>query len=162
LPQARWINADVFDWRRFDLGRYDVAIANPPFGRIKRPSDAPRYRGPEFEFHVMDIAREFAERGAFIVPQESASFRYSGRQCFDRRTSGRGVDFERATGAFMDIGAGVDTHFHRDDWKDDAPLCEIVCIDFEAAREREAQERRRLDAYAPPAMQPGEQMALLL
>jgi hypothetical protein len=62
----------------------------------------------------------------------------------------------------MDIGAGVDTHFHRDDWKDDAPLCEIVCIDFEAAREREAQERRRLDAYAPPAMQPGEQMALLL
>ena len=58
----------------------------------------------------MDIAREFAERGAFIVPQESASFRYSGRQCFDRRNSGRGVDFERATGVYMDIGAGVDTN----------------------------------------------------
>jgi len=162
LPQARWINADVFDWRTLDLGHYDVAIANPPFGRVRRSNDAPRYRGPEFEFHVMDIAREFADRGAFIVPQESASFRYSGRQCFDRRASGRGVDFERATGVYMDIGAGVDTHFHRDDWKDGAPLCEIVCIDFEAAREREAEERRRLDAYAPSVMQPGEQMALLL
>ncbi len=162
MPQARWINADVFDWRRLDLGHYDVAIANPPFGRVRRSNDAPRYRGPEFELHVIDIAREVAERGAFIVPQESASFRYSGRQCFDRRTSGRGVDFECATGVFMDIGAGVDTHYHRDEWKDGAPLCEIVCIDFEAAREREAQERRRLDAYAPSVMQPGEQLALLL
>jgi hypothetical protein len=35
LPEARWINADVFDWRTLDLGRYDVAIANPPFGRVK-------------------------------------------------------------------------------------------------------------------------------
>jgi SAM-dependent methyltransferase len=162
LPQARWINADIFDWRTLDLGRYDVAIANPPFGRVKRSNDAPRYRGPEFEFHVIDIAREFADRGAFIVSQESASFRYSGRQCFDRRTSGRGVEFERATGVFMDIGAGVDTNFHRDEWKDGAPLCEIVCIDFEAARERGAALRRRLDAYGAPAMQPGEQMALPL
>ena len=63
LPQARWINADVFDWRTLDLGHYDVAIANPPFGRVSRSGDAPRYRGPEFEFHVMDIAREVAERG---------------------------------------------------------------------------------------------------
>jgi SAM-dependent methyltransferase len=75
LPQARWINADVFDWRALDLDHYDVAIANPPFGRVRRSSDAPRYRGPEFEFHVVDIARELAPRGAFIVPQESARFR---------------------------------------------------------------------------------------
>jgi len=34
LPQARWINADVFDWRTLDLVIYDVAIANPPFGRV--------------------------------------------------------------------------------------------------------------------------------
>jgi tRNA1(Val) A37 N6-methylase TrmN6 len=33
LPEAHWINADVFDWRTLGLGRYDVAIANPPFGR---------------------------------------------------------------------------------------------------------------------------------
>ncbi|HEY8126835.1 MAG TPA: methyltransferase, partial [Methylocystis sp.] len=102
LPEARWINGDVFDWRTLDLGRYDVAIANPPFGRVKRSGDAPRYRGPEFELHVLDIAREFAERGAFIVPQESASFRYSGRPYFDRRAEGRAVEFERLTGARMD------------------------------------------------------------
>jgi hypothetical protein len=84
----------VFAWRPLDLGRYDVAIANPPFGRVKRSGDASRYRGPEFELHIMDIARELAERGAFIVPQESASFRYSGRPYFDRRAEGRAVDFE--------------------------------------------------------------------
>jgi hypothetical protein len=50
LPQARWINADVFDWRRLDLGRYDVAIANPPFDRVRRSGDAPRYRSPSSSF----------------------------------------------------------------------------------------------------------------
>jgi hypothetical protein len=163
LPEARWINADVFDWRTLDLGRYDVAIANPPFGRVKRSGDAPRYRGPEFELHIMDIAREFAQRGAFIVPQESASFRYSGRPYFDRRAEGRAVEFERLTGVRMDTGAGVDTSFHRDGWKDGAPLCEIVCIDFDEAREREATESRRLDAYTPPpTIQPAAQLAFLL
>ena len=163
LPEARWINADVFDWRALGLGRYDVAIANPPFGRVKRSGDAPRYRGPEFELHIMDIAREFAQRGAFIVPQESASFRYSGRPYFDRRAEGRAVEFERLTGVRMDTGAGVDTSFHRDGWKDGAPLCEIVCIDFDEAREREAIESRRLDAYAlPPTIRPATQLAFLL
>ncbi|WP_245419767.1 hypothetical protein [Phyllobacterium salinisoli] len=30
--------------------------------------NGPRYRRPEFEFHVIDIAAEIAEYGAFIVP----------------------------------------------------------------------------------------------
>jgi predicted RNA methylase len=161
LPEARWINADVFDWRGLDLERYDVAVANLPFGRVKRSGNGRRYRGPEFELHVIDIASQLAERGAFIAPQESASFRYSGAQYFERRKSGRGVDFESATGFEMVIGAGVDTAYHRDGWKDGAPLCEIVCIDFEAAREREREERQRIDAYAPVALQPMEQLALL-
>ena len=47
--------------------------------------------------------------------------------------------------------------------KDGAPLCEIVCIDFDEAREREATESRRLDAYAPsPTFQPAAQLAFLL
>ena len=146
LPQARWINADVFDWRTLDLGHYDVAIANPPFGRVRRSNDAPRYRGPEFEFHVMDIAREFAERGAFIVPRESASFRYSGRQCFDRRTSGRGVDFERATGVFMDIGAASIPTFTATNGKTARRFARL----FASTSRRRANAKRRIgDASTP-------------
>lgn len=88
------------------MDRYDVAIANPPFGRVARSGAGPRYRGPEVDLHVIDIASEFSERGVFIVPQESSSFRYSGARCFERRKSGRGVEFERATGCQMVIGAG--------------------------------------------------------
>jgi hypothetical protein len=51
----------------------------------------------------------------------------------------------------MDTGAGVDTSFHRDGWKDGAPLCEIVCIDFDEARERDAKAARtgKQSTYAP-------------
>lgn len=37
LPEARWICGDVFDVPTMDLGgRFDVAVANPPFGRVSR------------------------------------------------------------------------------------------------------------------------------
>tara|TARA_R100000365_G_C2747870_1_gene78283 strand:+ start:4255 stop:5082 length:828 start_codon:yes stop_codon:yes gene_type:complete len=154
LPEARWINADVFDWRELELGQFDCAIGNPPFGRVRRTANGPRYRGPECEFHIIDIAAELADYGAFIIPQQSATFKYSGCQCFERRTSGRGIEFERKTGLDMDIGAGVDTSIHRDQWKDTSIICEIACFDFAAARERRAAERARLDAKPQPVASP--------
>lgn len=70
LPEARWICADVFDWRNWwrdelDGAMFDVAISNPPFGTVKRQGTGPRYRGREFEFHVIDIASEMADRDAW-------------------------------------------------------------------------------------------------
>ncbi len=150
LPEARWINADVFDWRELDLGRFDHAIGNPPFGRVRRSANGPRYRGPEFEFHIIDIAAELADHGAFIIPQQSATFKYSGSHCFERRASGRGYEFEQKTGLEMDAGAGVDTALFRDDWKDTSIICEIACFDFAAARERREAECARLAAKPLP------------
>lgn len=164
LPEARWINADVFDWRELDLGHFDFAIGNPPFGRVKRTGNAPRYRGPEFEFHVIDIAAELADHGAFIIPQQSASFKYSGSQCYERRTSGRGFDFEQATGLEMGTGAGIDTAMYRDAWKDTAVICEIACFDFAAARERRrADDARRTSRLieAASVARPAHQLSLL-
>ncbi|NTA19879.1 methyltransferase [Agrobacterium tumefaciens] len=163
LPDARWINADVFDWRELDLGRYDIAIGNPPFGRVRRSGNAPRYRGAEFEFHIIDIAAELADHGAFIVPQLSASFQYSGRHFYERRTSGKGIDFEKATGFRMEAGAGVDTSIYRDDWKDTNIITEIVCFDFAEARQRRAAAAERIAAkpMPAPARYPAEQLALL-
>jgi hypothetical protein len=162
LPEARWINADVFDWRELDLGHYDCAIGNPPFGRVKRQGNGPRYRGQDFELHVIDIASELADYGAFIVPQQSASFRYSGTQLYQRLEKGRGVDFEHQTGLEMMGGAGIDTAFYQDKWKDVAPLCEIVCIEFAECRERMKAERDRIAARPmPQIMRQAEQLALL-
>ena len=84
---------------------------------------------------MIDIASEIADNGAFILPQGSASFRYSGRQCFERLTSGAGVEFEQRTGLFMDCGIGIDTSIYRDQWRGVAPLCEIVTVEFAEWRE---------------------------
>lgn len=165
LPEARWINADVFDWRSWwrdelDGVTFDIAIANPPFGRVARAGSSPRYRGAEFEYHVIDIASEMADRGAFILPQQSAPFRYSGAPFYERRAHGRAVDFEKLTGLHLDIGAGIDTSIHEDGWKDTSIVCEIVCTEFAEVRER------RMPAapiLTPPAAdhRPAEQLSLL-
>jgi hypothetical protein len=130
LPQARWIHADVFDVLEMDLGHFDVAISNPPFGAIRRSRNSPRYSGKDFEFHVIDIAAHVANFGAFILPQASAGFNYSGRGCYERQKDGRAVRFQQATGLTFQSGCGVDTSVYRNEWRGVTPICEIVCVDF--------------------------------
>lgn len=134
LPEARWIEASVFDVLDMGLGQFDVAISNPPFGRITRPEGkgAPRYKGGEFEFHVIDIAAHLANYGTFILPQMSSGFRYSGSQRYERDTSGKAFDFQQKTGIYLGPSCGIDTAFYKDSWRGVSPICEIVCCDFEA------------------------------
>jgi hypothetical protein len=133
LPEARWIEASVFDVLDMDLGHFDIAISNPPFGHVRRPEGkrAPRYSGAEFEFHVIDIAAHLANYGAFILPQMSSGFRYSGSQQYRRDTTGKAVDFQNATGVFLGPNCGIDTACYKDAWRGVSPICEIVCCDFE-------------------------------
>ncbi|PZP69504.1 MAG: methyltransferase [Delftia acidovorans] len=130
LPEADWILADVMDLPKMDIGGFDVAISNPPFGAIKRAGNSPRYSGSEFEFHVIDIASHLAMSGAFIVPQMSAGFNYSGRPCYERQSDGRAVAFQKLTGLHFEAGCGIDTSFYINEWKGVSPMCEIVCIEF--------------------------------
>lgn len=167
VPDARWICADVFDWREWwndelDGQMFDYAIGNPPFGRVRRSADAPRYKGADFEFHVIDIASQMADYGTFIVPQQSASFQYSGRPYYERRETGRATDFEKLTGLVMEAGAGVDTSIHANDWKDTRIITEIICLEFTDAREKQRQQRERI-ASRPIAqmLSHTEQLALL-
>jgi len=142
LPEAEWILADVLDVLDMDLGRFDIAISNPPFGKIKRARNSPRYTGAEFEFHVIDIAAHLADEGAFIVPQMSAGFNYSGKQHYERQKDGKAVKFQELTGLHFDAGCGIDTAFYQNEWKGVSPLCEIVCVDFpEAVSEPQPMER---------------------
>lgn len=133
LPEATWIEASVFDVLSMDLGHFDVAISNPPFGRVKRSDDkrAPRYTGGEFEFHVIDIAAHLANYGVFLLPQMSSGFKYSGKQDYQRDTSGKAFDFQQKTGIYLGPSCGIDTACYKDSWRGVSPICEIVCCDFE-------------------------------
>jgi hypothetical protein len=131
LPHATWIQADVFDVPDMDLGQFDIAISNPPFGRIPRAGrNGPRYTGAEFELHVVDIASQLAGEGVFILPQSSTGFRYSGAPYFDRVPDDKSQPFTAQTGIAFDIGVGVDASFYRDDWHGVAPNVEIAVADF--------------------------------
>lgn len=136
LPQATWIEASVFDVLDMDLGHFDVAISNPPFGRITRPEGkgAPRYTGGEFEFHVIDTAAHLANYGTFILPQMSAGFKYSGSQHYQRDTTGKAFDFQQKTGINFGPSCGIDTACYKDAWRGVSPVCEVVCCDFEEKR----------------------------
>jgi hypothetical protein len=131
LPEATWICADVFDVPKIRLGRFDAAISNPPFGSTPRAGRrSPRFTGQEFEYHVIDIASDLADYGTFIIPQQSAPFRYSGRPCYEQAESDRYLAFQKATGVTLTVGCGVDCEYHRDGWHGVSPAVEIVCAEF--------------------------------
>jgi hypothetical protein len=121
----------VFDLDLASLGRFRSAIANPPFGAMPRRGNGPRYTGRAFEFHLIDLASDIADYGAFIIPQASAPFEHSGVQCYRERRSADYLKFAEQTGIHLEAGCGVDCAYHRDAWKGIAPNVEIVCANFE-------------------------------
>jgi hypothetical protein len=131
VPEATWIEADVLALP--DLGRFDTAISNPPFGAITRTGNAPHYTGRRFEYHVIDIAAGLADFGAFIIPQPSAPFRYSGEPSYREERDAECRRFERETGIRLSCGAAFDTSIHRDGWRGVSPKVEIVTADFDKA-----------------------------
>lgn len=147
LPEATWIVGSVFDLPR-DLGHFDFAIGNPPFGATPRDAKAPRYSGKEFELHVIDIASDLADFGAFIVPQMTAPFKYSGapnggwRETIkDGIGSGylhRPTDIHAKlldqTGIVLEPNCGIDTSAYRNDWHGVSVATEVVVCDFIEAR----------------------------
>ena len=137
VPDAEWIEADVFALP--DLGRFDMALSNPPFGATKRTGDGGHYHGRAFEYHVIDIASDLAEHGVFIIPQGSAPFRYSGHPYYEWRPGPEYEAFSRATGIELGASCGIDCEAYRKDWRGVAPAVEIVTADFGEARSRRAQ-----------------------
>lgn len=138
LPEATWICADVADLPNLQLGKFDTVISNPPFGTASRCGhqlQAPRYRGAEFEFKIIDALADVADYGAFILPQQSCPFRYSGQRCHYQDQSNRKLQaFMKDTGIELEAGCGVDTHLYRDQWKSTNIVTEIVTVDFQEWR----------------------------
>lgn len=130
LPEATWICADLLDVPGMGLGRFDTAIANPPFGPIARAGDGPGYRGRRFEYRAIAVAAQIAKWGAFIIPQQSAPFRYSGQPCFRVERAPELDRFEHATGITLEPSCGIDTSGYTEDWRGVRPQVEVVTCDF--------------------------------
>lgn len=131
VPHAQWIQADIFDVDAKSLGRFDCAIGNPPFGRLPASGCKGRYRGPEFEFRVIEWASRCAARGVFIVPQTSAPFRLSGQPCYSESANDKTRQFIVQTGIELGPNCGIDTAAYCHQWHGVAPLCEIVCYELD-------------------------------
>lgn len=133
VPEAEWINASVFDLPA-DLGPFDLAISNPPFGAVDRAGgSAPRYSGRDFEYHVIDIAAHLARFGTFIIPAMSAPFRYSGERHYVEQSTTKHDRFVKQTGIELGANCGIDTSIATGLWHGVAPVTEIVTAEFDPA-----------------------------
>ncbi|MCX4564341.1 hypothetical protein OHA02_50250 [Streptomyces phaeochromogenes] len=133
-----------------NLGPFDCAISNPPFGRIKRSGNAPGYQGPLFEFHVIAVAETLARRGAFIIPRDSAPFRIEGG--FVDQDSPAYERFHRESGIKLRPTCGISTDLYRDQWRDASPAAEIV-LHNRGEDELEAQAEQAARAEQPTTLQ---------
>lgn len=140
LPQAEWICCDVFDFRpemvtSFDAVKegFDVAISNPPFGKIRGGTYQGPYTGSNFEYKVIEFASRLAAFGAFIVPQGSAPFNYSGNSKGFQEipNNEKYKKFKEQTGISLSPGCGIDTSIYREDWKNTNVMTEVVLADFQ-------------------------------
>lgn len=148
LPEAEWIVGDVFSLA--DLGQFDVAISNPPFGAVKTGSAfAGKYTGARFEYKVIEVASKLAKYGAFIIPQTSAPFRYSGCHQFSVEITNDCQKFMDQTGVTLDHNCGLDTSTYLSEWHGVSPMCEIVLSDFTEPRSEMIEVVSALTAPAP-------------
>lgn len=130
--KVTWVQADVFDVDAYKhLGPFDLVISNPPFGNVPSKGFSGDYTGSNFEYRVIELASTLAPHGAFIIPQSSAPFKYSGVQCYQLVDNDRAKKFTIQTGIKMTCGVGIDTSVHVKSWRGVAPMCEIVVCEFE-------------------------------
>lgn len=148
VPAAEWIVCSVFDPCVIGLGRFRWAISNPPFGAINADGFSGKYTGGQFEYRVIEVASRMAEFGAFILPQLSAPFRFSGRQMFTAEETDKARKFREQTGIVMEPNCGIDTAIYKNDWRGVSPTCEIVVCEFEAL---EVEQDGQADMFAEAA-----------
>jgi predicted RNA methylase len=133
MPSANWVHADCFSV----TGKFDFAVSNPPFGAIKGGAYDGLYTGSNFEYKVISHASTIAKYGVFILPQQSAPFRYSGERHFREEENEKVAKFREQTGILMQPNCGIDTALYKNEWRGVSPICEVVCCDFEHVKEKQ-------------------------
>lgn len=145
LPEATWLCLDITDpSEMLEIGSFDYAISNPPFGVIPAMNcgSTPRYSGSEAAYKVIDIASVLANDGLFIIPPEICGFAYSGVQCYRELDNSKLRKFNKETGLDFQPGMGVDTTAY-EGFKNTKIIVEIADCNFENAFEITNTEWRR-------------------
>jgi len=138
LPEATWILGSILDEELIsNLGTFKTSISNPPFGNIQTAGDIKlNYTGAEFELKTIEVASRISELGAFILPQGSTPFIYSGSQQMQQlsgthREPRKVKKFVEQTGIEFCFNIGIDTTPYKDQWKNVSPTVEIIEFEFE-------------------------------
>lgn len=134
FPEATWICGDMCDEQLIkSLGKFDMVIGNPPFGKIKSNCSSSwlSYKGSEAEYKCVAIGKHLARNGTFIMPQSSCPFMYSGINEIKYTTNDKLEKFKKETGIVLGPNCGIDTSRYKDDWKGANPTVEIVTVEYE-------------------------------
>lgn len=123
LPEATWLCADVFSLP--ELGRFDHAISNPPFGK------GGPLKGVTLDLNVVAVASQLAPFGTFILPVGSVPFELSGRPSHQARSTSAYERFHKATGIELTPSCGIDCDTFRKKWRFAAPRLEIALAEFD-------------------------------
>ncbi len=151
LPEFHWINGDCFDPKVIEQVRdlmkdkkFSV-ISNPPYGKQVKSNteDLLRYTGSNFELKAIEWGAMIgAFDGAFLIPQNAANFRLSGREAkykpvYDENYKTKEyLKFVAQTGLEMKANNGFSTDLIEGEefgptWKDVTITTEIACVDYD-------------------------------
>lgn len=134
VPEATWICGNVLDDDLLlSLGSFFQAVSNPPFGNVKTQDDRKNYRytGSQLEYKVIEQASKIAKYGAFILPQMSVPWKYSGVQGFKNMPSAKYEQFNRQTGIEFEDDPCIDTTALECSFKQVDITVEFITVDFQ-------------------------------
>ena len=84
---------------------------------------------------MIELASIFASYGAWIVPQGSAGFQYSGNRYYDASVQTQKYKkFVNDTGYTFHPGVGIDTSIYKDEWNGTKVICESICVDYDSTK----------------------------
>ena len=132
-PESCWVHDDVFNAinELSVMGKDAIVISNPPFGQIGTGSGySGGYSGGDFEFKIIEAARQISHRGVFIIPQCSTPFKYSGNLYFEKTSSRKYERFNTQTKLEFEFNSGIDTSVYIKEWHGVSPVCEIVNVTY--------------------------------
>lgn len=138
LPNVHWICGDMFDIeviseiKKFMGDTKFSVVSNPPYGRmVKVKCPHIKYRGANFEYSAIELGAILgADDGAFLIPQTSCPFQYSGQQMYKNYISEEYKKFNKQTGLEIDMNMGIDTSQWSKDWKEVSIVTEWAQVDY--------------------------------
>lgn len=140
MPEVNWIEGDITDASLWEsIVPFDMAISNPPYGKIKTGVNTVdlQYTGSEFELKALEIATKISDHATFLIPQMSTPFKYSGDQpdqdgYYAKPGRSKKYDkFSEQTGIELQFNMGISTD--QIQWKQVSIVTELVNWENEAA-----------------------------